>query len=474
MTSGPGAGEQVVSVRSSDISRLRSRLDALAADLGAPGEPGYLDVAGRLVEAGVELVGAEEQVRERKRAKRRRLNRIRCVVTNGLLGLECLGLGARVVLGTYSPFWLLLLVPMLVCAMGIGIMVRDRKLSFAYGSFWPGVFLGAGTIAGLGLVVSHTVPGGYTAVPAVLGFFMFGTFDPETFSKKTDDDADAEVHDAIPEQREAGEPNDAPPVSEPAAVDPQAAGLAKQVQALEGQLASLSSTIARAGLATQADLDAAGSQDPALVAQMTRGRDARNRLLSTPERAARLAVLTESAQADLDRLDAVASAAEAAKVLGRTRFRAKAYKQTAADLLEAQEKVERANVLCDSLVRRAARAADELKADDAAAAEMADVLDAGVQAHRRLLANARARLLGEVERGSALPAWFLRAFGPTPPFHSPDGWYDAAAAVIAYRVVYGVRAEDEALGPRPLGSDHTRTTEFDHLRDLVRSRRWAE
>jgi hypothetical protein len=246
------------------------------------------------------------------------------------------------------------------------------------------------------------------------------------------------------------------------------------VQALEGQLASLSSTIARAGLATQADLDAVDPQDSALVAEVTRGRDARNRLLSTPERAARLAVLTESAQADLDRLGAVASTVEAAKVLGRTRFRDKTYKQVAADLLEAQGKVERVGVLCDNLVRRAARAADELKADDVAAAGVADVLDAGVHAHQRLLANVRARLRGEVERGSVLPAWFLRAFGPTPPFRSPDAWYDAAASVTAYRIVYGVRAEDEALGARPLGADHTRTTEFDRLREVVRSRRWVE
>jgi hypothetical protein len=196
MTSGPGAGEQAVAVGSSDISRLRSRLDARAADLGSPGEPGYLD------EAELELVRAEEQIRERKRAKRRRLNRIRCVVTNVLLGLECLGLGAGVVLGTYSAFWLLLLVPMLVCALGIGIMVRDRGLSFAYASFWPGVFLGAGTIAGIELVVSHTIPGGYTAVAAVLGLFTIGSFDPKTFTGKADKDtgSDAEVHDAIPEQ----------------------------------------------------------------------------------------------------------------------------------------------------------------------------------------------------------------------------------------------------------------------------------
>jgi hypothetical protein len=202
MTSGPGAGEQAVAVRSSDISKLRSRLDALTADLGTPGEPGYPDAAGRLAEAGLELVRAEQQIRERKRAKRRRLNRIRCVVTNVLLGLECLGLGTEVALGTYSAFWLLLLVPMLVCALGIGIMVRDPKLSFAYSSFWPGVFLGAGTIATVELVVSHTIPGGYTAVAAILGLFTIGSFDPETFTGKADKDtdSDAEVHDAIPEQ----------------------------------------------------------------------------------------------------------------------------------------------------------------------------------------------------------------------------------------------------------------------------------
>jgi hypothetical protein len=326
MTSGPGAGEQAVAVRSSDMSKLRSRLDALAADPGAPGEPGYLDVAGRLVETGLEVIRAEEQIRERKRARRRRLNRVRCVVTNVLLGLECLGLGAGVVLGAYSPFWLLLLVPMLVCAMGIGVMVRDPKLSFAHSSFWPGVFLGAGTIAGVELVVSHTIPGGYTAGAAVLGFFTIGSFDPQTFSGKADRDrnadADADVHDAIPEQRESAEPSDAP-VPESAAVDP---------------------------------------RDSALVAQVTRGSDARNRLLSTPERAARLAVPTESARADSDRLNAVASAVEAAKVLGRTRLRDKAYQQAAADLLEAREKVERVNVLCDNLANRAARSADELKA----------------------------------------------------------------------------------------------------------------
>ena len=186
-------------------------------------------------------------------------------------------------------------------------------------------------------------------------------------------------------------------------------------------------------------------------------------------------MLSESAHANLDQLDTVATAVEAAKAVGRTRPRDTDYKQAAADLLEAREAVERANALCMRLTVQATRSADELKADDAAAAEMIDVLDAGVAAHRRLAAKVRARLIDEVERGSVLPAWFLRAFGPTPPTRAPDPdlWYGLAAEVLAYRIIYGVRADDTALGARPPSSDDARLCDFDALEESVRSHRWV-
>jgi hypothetical protein len=212
MTSGPGAGEQAVSVGSSDlsVSGLRSRLDALAAELGAPGEPGYLDAAKRVVESAVELVGAEEVAQDRRRAKRRWLNKFRCIVTNVWLGLECISLGVGVVLGTYSTFWLLLLVPLFLCAMAIGIMVRDPKLEFGYTSFWPGTFLAAATYGSLELVINHLIPGGFTALVVLLAVCMFGTFQPVTFTQVENEGSDTEVHDAIPEPREGAEPSDAP------------------------------------------------------------------------------------------------------------------------------------------------------------------------------------------------------------------------------------------------------------------------
>jgi hypothetical protein len=71
-----------------------------------------------------------------------------------------------------------------------------------------------------------------------------------------------------------------------------------------------------------------------------------------------------------------------------------------------------------------------------------------------------------------LPAWFVPAFGPTPPGVA-EPWYDAAARVVAYRIVYGVRAGDSPLGPRPPGSDHTGLTQYDDLQEVVRSRSWA-
>ena len=479
MTSGPGAGEQTVSVKSSGMAGLRSRIEALAADLGTPGEPGYLDAAESLVATGVELVRAEERIRERKRAKRRRHNAVASTVCGSLLSLESVGLGVVTLIGHHSLIWLLLIAAMFFCGLVIFINGLTTKPDEKHPSFWPGTICAAGAGALTPLIIFHVIAGGFSGLAVPLAFTAIGMFVPDTTgqaeSKATepvaDADADSEVHDAIPENAQAAESSDVPGT----AVDPHAAGLAEHVHLLESQVASLSSTIARAGLAPQADLDVVDPQDAALIAQVMRGREARNQLISNAERAAKLAMLSESAHANLDRLDTVATAVEAAKAVGRTRPRDTDYKQAAADLLEAREAVERANALCMRLTVQATRSADELKADDATAAEMIDVLDAGVAAHRRLAAKVRARLIDEVERGSVLPAWFLRAFGPTPPTRSPDPdlWYSLAAEVLAYRIIYGVRADDTALGARPPSSDDARLCDFDALEESVRSHRWV-
>jgi hypothetical protein len=159
MTSSPGAGEQAVSVRSSNTTGLS----------------------------------------ERKLARKRRRIKAASLTCGSLLSLESLGLGGRALTGGHSPLWLLLLGPMLflgLCTLFLGV---DSKYGEDRKWFWPGTILTLGAGATTALTEFHTISGWYSVLAIPLAFLGLGFFIPEP-------PAQAEVRDAIPE-----EPQDARP-----------------------------------------------------------------------------------------------------------------------------------------------------------------------------------------------------------------------------------------------------------------------
>ena len=168
MTSGPGAGEQAVSVGSSEMT----------------------------------------EIQERKQAKRRMRIRRAALVCGSLLSLESLGLGGLALTGGHSPLWLLLLVPLLFFGTCTLFMGMDSKRGEDRRWLWPGTILTLGAGATTALTVLHTISGWYSALAISLACIGFGFFVPEALPQAENEDAeaDSEVRDAIP-----GEPEDARP-----------------------------------------------------------------------------------------------------------------------------------------------------------------------------------------------------------------------------------------------------------------------
>jgi hypothetical protein len=168
MTSGPGAGEQAVSVRSSEMTEIQAR----------------------------------------KQAKRRMRIRRAALVCGSVLSVESLGLGGLALTGGHCPLWLLLLAPVLLLGVCTLFMGMDSKRGEDRRWFWPGTILTLGAGATTALTVSHTISGWYSALAISLAFIGFGFFVPEALPQAENEDAEAEpeVRDAIP-----GEPEDARP-----------------------------------------------------------------------------------------------------------------------------------------------------------------------------------------------------------------------------------------------------------------------
>jgi hypothetical protein len=459
-----------------DSSGLRKQILALAAELGMPGEPGYPEAAERLLATGIALVEAEEQALELKRNRRRRSNKTGAVISGTVLGLECVGLGAASIAGLYSPYWLLLIVPLLFFAMGMFSLGTDKETDTTkqlYPSPWPPTIAALGAGATLGLIVNHVLAGPFSVVTAILGVMATGAFAPEAVKPQDEtielDPAsaeDSEVNDAVPTWLPEAEP------SADEGQDPEVSGLIKQVRSLEGQIASLSTVIARSGLAPGADLGQVGPDDARLLSLIMQGRQARNELLSVPERSARLAVLTEAGESTQNYLETVARTVNTAELLARMRPRSPQYTGASSEFRKDNAEFQRVKAAHDNLAARAERCVEELKADDRARQELTVVLQPNEDAYRSLLGRFRVRLRGEIERGAILPAWLINSLGPTPPLRSPDAWYEIAASVLAHRAIYAIDADDSALGPRPLGPDHVRLTEFDRLQESLRRRDW--
>ncbi len=370
--------------------------------------------------------------------------------------------------------------PLLFFAMGMFSLGTDKETDTTkqlYPPPWPPTIAALGAGATLGLIVNHVLAGPFSVVTAILGVMATravpeavkpcgtkrsSSIRPPSRTRRWTTRFSTQML-LFGKHRGASKENDQ---------NPEVSGLITQLRSLEGQIASLSTVIARSGLATGADLGQVGPDDAELVSLIMQGRRARNELLSVPERSARLAVLTEAGESTQNYLEKLACTVNTAELLARMRPRSPQYTGASNDLRKENAEFQRVKAAHDNLAARAERCVEELKADDRARQELTVVLQPNEDAYRSLLGRFRVRLRGEIERGALLPAWIINSLGPTPPPRSLDTWYEIASSLLAHRAIYAIDADDSALGPRPLGPDHVRLTEFDRLQESLRRRDW--
>jgi hypothetical protein len=244
--------------------------------------------------------------------------------------------------------------------------------------------------------------------------------------------------------------------------------LAKQVDTLKAQVAWLTRIVVHAGLAPAADL-AFTASDRTLAAAVARGREARERMLSASERSGRELLVQESEQVAAANAAAVERAVTATKAMAETHRSDPAHTAASQALTQAQREIDRTAARHKQIAQDAAGYARELAADAALDEETKAVRAKGRAAHGQLTTRLRKRVADEVERGAVMPDWFAAAFGPTAPEKDPGRWYDAAAEVLVYRLVYNIEQQDSAIGPAPKATERTRHALHRELQTRLRT-----
>jgi hypothetical protein len=100
----------------------------------------------------------------------------------------------------------------------------------------------------------------------------------------------------------------------------------------------------------------------------------------------------------------------------------------------------------------ARNAAQRLHGDDEIRREHGGDIDAVADAWQQLCRRLRATIDEGVAKHALFPAWFRNSLGLSPPQDQPTRWFELATEVRAYRITYGIVADDSALGAMP-GAD---------------------
>jgi chromosome segregation ATPase len=125
------------------------------------------------------------------------------------------------------------------------------------------------------------------------------------------------------------------------------------------------------------------------------------------------------------------------------------------------------------LAERAREAVQRMDLDARRRLENAELIAQGERASAAMQSALRTRIADAVGEGALLPTWFTSVLGPIPPVEDTREWMDAATALLAYRVTYGVTDPVVALGGEPREQDGAHRRAWHHrlrrrLRDLQR------
>jgi hypothetical protein len=233
--------------------------------------------------------------------------------------------------------------------------------------------------------------------------------------------------------------------------------LGRQLDRLQQQVQALERAVRVSDGVPRADLDDVGPGPRALAAAAARWDDLHQELVTKEQRAryereiARLAEVREAhARCDADLLDVLRTLA--------TTDRATPARGDAGSVLRALST--RRRTLLDEEIPAALAAAEQarlaLREADAVEARVVPQLERAERAWQDLQAGLRTRITDALGSDALLPPWFGHALGVAPPSGtSGDAWIRTAAAVLAYRVTFGITDQALPLGPPAAGGTDT-------------------
>ncbi|MQS17563.1 hypothetical protein F7Q99_36605 [Streptomyces kaniharaensis] len=195
------------------------------------------------------------------------------------------------------------------------------------------------------------------------------------------------------------------------------------------------------------DLGARNPRINRLVKQVTAGRAAEARLLSSVDRARLEAKVRAFEQTAAARDQALAEVLAATAVLATAGHGTKAFEQAAGRYRTARTRLDTSLFARQRADAAAARTA--LQRDEKLDQDLAEAVAVGKDALRQLTDLARTRISEAVAGTALLPVWFTAAFGPMPPRSGAERWLARATTTLVYRISYTVTDPVVALGVIP-------------------------
>jgi hypothetical protein len=180
--------------------------------------------------------------------------------------------------------------------------------------------------------------------------------------------------------------------------------------------------------------------------------------------------LDEFTRLELERDEAAENVMTIGKVLQATRRDDPLHRSHAERFSSAERRLAAATEAVAARRSAARSSAARLLDDDERTAALAPMIDAGRRADADMAALLRDLVQAEVERHALMPPWFADALGHAPGWAvSGSEWLEVAALVLAYRVVYEVSDEQEALGAEPVpGPRRHQFDEYQRLRGVLK------
>ena len=244
-----------------------------------------------------------------------------------------------------------------------------------------------------------------------------------------------------------------------------AADLAGSLRRLAARVEWLEDRLRASGTVPVAELDRADTAVHELARAVLDGRDALEGLLEPDERAALLGTVEAFRGLERDRDRAARDVLAISTVLETTPRTDPAHAEHAARFRDAERRYAQTTRAVAQNSPAARSAQERLDADDEHSVTVEPTMVAGRRAELDLDSVLRERLAQEVERGALMPAWFSAVLGPAPSAAMPTAvWFDAAAAALAYRLVYGVDDATALLGSVPEADESRhRGREYDRI-----------